>query len=96
MVEGEKGNGCYVDAKFIDKYKIGINFSKIYFDYTIDGETKKLEFKVLGSFAMAEDLIVDDKCSIFIDEKYFLCLFPFPKYPPYPPSFDFLVICPLF
>lgn len=72
IVEGDEGFGCYVDAKFIEKYNIGIGFSKIYFDYSISGETKKIDFTVMGSLAMAEDLLVDDESVIFIDEKVFL------------------------
>lgn len=72
IIEGNKGKGCYVDAKFIEKYKIGIYESKIVLDYTIAGETKRLSFLVLGSFSLAEDLLFDDECVIFIDEEVFL------------------------
>ena len=72
LVEGEKGKGCYVDYKFIDKFNIGINYSVVSFNYTLAGQTHRLDFKVLGSLALAEDLLVDDECVIFIDEEYFL------------------------
>ena len=72
LVEGDKGKGCYIDSKFIDKYKLGINYSIISFDYAYAGETRKLSFQVLGSMSMAEDLIVDDECVIFIDETMFV------------------------
>lgn len=72
LVEGEKGNGCYINEKFVKQHKIGLNYSKIYFDYTINGETRRLDFKVLGSLALAEKLVASDECVIFIDEKYFL------------------------
>lgn len=72
LVEGEKGKGCFVDYKFIDKFKIGINYSFVSFDYSLAGQIQRLDFKVLGSLALAEDLLVDDECVIFIDEDYFL------------------------
>lgn len=72
IIEGSKGSGCFVDSRFVQKYHLGINYSKISFEYTIAGVTKKLEFKVLGSIAMAEELLVDKTCSIFIDEAVFL------------------------
>ncbi len=72
LIEGDKGSGCYVDAKFIEKYKIGINYSMIFIEYTHAGQTQKLGFKVLGSMSMAEDLLVDEDCVIFIDEQVFV------------------------
>lgn len=72
IVDGAKGNGCFVDSRFIEKYHLGINFSKIYINYTFSGETKRLEFKVLGSISLAEDLLVDENCTVFIDESVFL------------------------
>lgn len=72
LVEGEKGKGCYVDSKFAQKHNIGVNYSKVQFDYTIDGKTCKLSFKVLGTLSLAEDLVSDDDCLIFIDDEYFL------------------------
>lgn len=72
LIEGAKGNGCYVDAKFVEKYKIGVNNSKIKLEFSINNETRTLSFIVLGSLAMAEDLLVDDECVIFIDEEIFI------------------------
>lgn len=72
IVEGERGKGCFVDAKFIDKFNIGINYSKVSFEVEINSETKRVEFDVLGSLAIAEDLLVDDECLIFIDEDVYL------------------------
>lgn len=72
IVEGDEGFGCYVDSNFIDKYNVGIGFSKIAIDFTVNNETKQIEFTVMGSLAMAEDLLKDDNCVIFIDEKVFL------------------------
>ena len=50
---------------------MGINYSKVYFDYTIDGVSKSIDFKVLGSLALAEELSASDECVIFVDERYF-------------------------
>lgn len=68
IVDGERGKGCFVNAKFIDKFNIGINYSKISFEVEINSETKRVYFDVLGSISMAEDLIASDECVIFIDE----------------------------
>lgn len=72
IVEGDKGSGCYVNSKFAERNRIGIDYSRVGFDYSYNGETKRLEFNVIGSLAMAEDLLVSDDCMIFIDEKIFL------------------------
>lgn len=72
IVEGDTGLGCYVDASFIEKYGIGIGASKIILDFSAYGETKSIELLVLGSLAMAEDLVIDDECLIFIDERVLL------------------------
>ena len=72
LIEGEKGSGCYIDSKFIEKHKLGINYSVISFDYTYAGQTEKLTFKLLGSMALAEDLAVDDECVLFVDEEVFI------------------------
>lgn len=72
IVEGDKGFGCYVDSKFIDEYNIGISFTNLTLNYSVNGETKRIAFKVLGSLAMAEDLVNDSECLIFIDEDVFL------------------------
>lgn len=71
IVEGGREKGCYVDAKFIDKFNIGINSSKISFFFSINSEARLVQFDVVGSLALAEDLLVDDECVIFIDEKVF-------------------------
>lgn len=70
IIEGDKGDGCFVDAKFIEKYNIGINHSIIEIPLTFGGETKIVEFKVLGSISMAENLL-SENCLIFIDENVF-------------------------
>lgn len=71
VIEGSKGNGCFVDAKFAKKYRLGVNYSKIGINYTLNGETKKIEFTVIGTIAMAEDFVSGDECLIFIDENIF-------------------------
>lgn len=72
IVEGEKEKGCYVDIRFAEKHRLSINYSKITFDYELNGVTKSLEFKVAGFITLAEDLIVHDDCLTFIDENVFL------------------------
>lgn len=72
IIEGEKEKGCYVDAKFAKEHRFGLNHSKVALDYEINGETKRIEFKIVGFISLAEDLIVDGDCVIFIDEIFFL------------------------
>lgn len=72
LVDGNKGNGCYVDAKFAENNRIYANYSKVKLPVCINGETKNVEFDVIDTFSMAEDLISDDECLIFIDETSFL------------------------
>ena len=72
IIEGEKEKGCYVDAKFAKEHKFGLNHSKVAFNYELNGETKRIEFKIVGFISLAEDLIVDGDCVIFIDESVFL------------------------
>lgn len=72
IVDGEKGEGCYVDKRFIDKYNIGVNNSRLFINVSLGGEEKRVEFKVVGAMTMAENLTNDEKCVIFIDEKVFL------------------------
>lgn len=72
IIEGEKEKGCYVDAKFAKEHRFGLNHSKVAIDYELNGETKRIEFKIVGFISLAEDLIVDGDCVIFIDENVFL------------------------
>lgn len=72
IVDGGKGNGCYIDVNFIDKFNIGINYSSIAFEYSLGSETKIIEFNVIGTIVVSEKLLIDDRCLIFIDEKVFL------------------------
>ena len=72
IIEGEKDKGCYVDAKFAKEHRFGLNHSKVAIDYELNGETKRIEFKIVGFISLAEDLIVDGDCVIFIDENVFL------------------------
>lgn len=72
IIKGEKEKGCYVDARFANKYKFGLNHSKVAVNYELNGEVKRLDFKIVGFISFAEDLIADDDCVIFIDENVFL------------------------
>ena len=72
IVEGEKEKGCYVDLKFAKEHRFGLNHSKVALNYKLNGETKRIEFKIVGFISLAEDLIVDGDCVIFIDEIVFL------------------------
>ena len=72
ITEGDKEKGCYVDAKFAEKYRFGLNHSKVAFNYELNGETKRIDFKIVGFVTLAEDLIIDENCVIFIEEKFFL------------------------
>ena len=72
IVDGDKGSGCFVDAKFAEKNHIGQNFSKITFEYTLGAETQNISFNVIGIMTIAEDLRVQDTGLIFIDENAFL------------------------
>jgi len=65
IIEGE-------NAKFAKEHRFGLNHSKVALDYEINGETKRIEFKIVGFISLAEDLIVDGDCVIFIDEIFFL------------------------
>lgn len=66
------GHGCYVDAKFAQEHRFGIDFSKVAFDFEINGVEYPIEFKVVDFIAFAEDFIADGDAIIFIDEDYFL------------------------
>ncbi|MBR3885145.1 MAG: ABC transporter permease [Clostridia bacterium] len=72
ITKGEREKGCYVDAKYAEKYRFGLNHSKIALNYELNGTTKRIEFKIVGLISLAEDLIIDDKPTIFIDENVFL------------------------
>lgn len=72
IVDGAKGKGCYISSRFVEKYHIGVSFTKIKLDYEINGITKSLSIDVVGSMSMAEDMLKSDECLIFIDEKVFL------------------------
>ena len=72
IVDGVKGEGCYVDKRFVDKYNIGVNNSRVFINISFGGEEKRVEFKVVGAMTMAENLTNNEKCVIFIDEKVFL------------------------
>lgn len=72
IIEGEKEKGCYVDAKFAKEHRFGLNHSKVALNYELDGETKRIEFKIVGFISFAEDFIADGDCVIFVDENVFL------------------------
>ena len=72
IVEGERGQGCYVDSKFAEKNNFSIGVSTVSFDFEFDSEIKKLTLKIAGFISMAEDFVVDGNSVIFIDEDYFL------------------------
>ena len=72
IIDGEREKGCYVDKRFAEKYHFGLNHSSVYFDYTINGITKTFDFQIVGFITLAEDLINDGDCVIFIDENLFL------------------------
>ena len=72
ITKGEREKGCYVDAKYAEKYRFGLNHSKVALNYELNGITKRIEFKIVGLISLAEDLIIDDKPTIFIDENVFL------------------------
>ena len=72
IIEGEKEKGCYVDAKFAKEHRFGLNHSKVALNYELDGETKRIEFKIVGFISFAEDVIADGDCVIFVDENAFL------------------------
>ena len=72
IIEGEKEKGCYVDYRFAKKHHFGLNHSKVAINYEFNGEVKRMDFKIVGFISLAEDLIVDGDCVIFIDENAFL------------------------
>ena len=72
IIEGEKEKGCYVDAKFAKEHRFGLNHSKVALNYELDGETKRIEFKIVGFISFAEDVIADGNCVIFVEENAFL------------------------
>lgn len=72
IVDGYFGDGCYVDAKFAESNHIGVGNSYIKFEFELDGDVKEISFPVIGTLAMAEDLLVDGECKVFIDENVFI------------------------
>lgn len=72
IVDGDKQEGCYVDAKFAQKYDVGVGHSYVKLNLEFGGRNIEVSFLVVGTISMAENLAVDDEYEIFIDEDVFV------------------------
>lgn len=69
---GSEHGGCYIDKNDARKHGLSINYSSIKIPYNYDGKTYDLTFTVNGTCSISEDMVLDDKITIFIDEELFL------------------------